>query len=222
MSFLRLFCLRHGETVESRKYTFNGWTDVDLTEEGKRQLDEAALALKGLHLDAIYSSDLKRAMYGGQALAKQTGLELNVEPEFREVHFGDCEGLRFPQIKERYPLVADDILRPDGGEFLFPGGEGAKVFRERIMRAQEKLLAKHPQGSVALVSHSGVGRALLANALGLTNTKMWTLTQDFACLNVIDFMEDGGVRILLINGFLGPEGYHQRGPGFARFIQPKN
>jgi broad specificity phosphatase PhoE len=74
MPFLRLFFLRHGQTVAHGKLAFNGWTDVDLTDEGRRQLDEAALALRGLGIDAVYSSDLKRAVYGGTALAGELGL----------------------------------------------------------------------------------------------------------------------------------------------------
>jgi broad specificity phosphatase PhoE len=219
MSFLRLYCLRHGETVDSAKYVFNGWRDVDLTPEGRRQLDEAASALKGLRIDAVYSSDLKRAVYGGRAVAGTAGLELQIEPEFREVNFGLCEGLRFREIKERFPELADDILRPDGGEFLFPEGEGAQVFRARIEKALAKIRERHPTGVVALVSHAGVGRAILANALNLTNTEMWTLTQDFACLNVIDYHDQAGIRIKLVNGYLGPKGYHQEGPGFERLAE---
>ncbi|MDR1297301.1 MAG: histidine phosphatase family protein [Deltaproteobacteria bacterium] len=219
MKYLRLLMLRHGQTVESLNYTFNGWTDVELAPEGRAQLDEAAAALRGLRLDAVYSSDLKRAVYGGEALARDRGLKLTVEPRFREVNFGLCEGLRFPEIKTRWPELAEDILRPEGGNFLFPEGEGAAVFRKRINDALTELVSRHPGGAVALVSHAGVGRAVLADVLHLSNALMWSLTQDFACLNVVDFQEDGGVRVKLINGFLGPKGYHQEGPGFDRLVR---
>jgi broad specificity phosphatase PhoE len=216
MSYLRLYCVRHGQTVESPRYTFNGWTDVELSDEGRRQLDEAALALGGLRVDAVYSSDLRRAVYGARALAARLGQEPRVEPGFREVNFGLCEGLVFREIRERFPELAVDILSPDGGEFLFPGGEGAQMFRERIRGALAGLRERHPQGCVALFCHAGVGRALLAEALNLTNTQMWCIDQDFACLNVIDYFENGGLRIKLVNGFLGPDGYFQAGPGLDR------
>jgi broad specificity phosphatase PhoE len=208
--------LRHGQTVEYEKFLFNGWRDVDLTDQGREQIDQAVLALKGQPLDAVYSSDLKRALYGGQALAKQLGQELRVEKNFREVNFGLCEGLNFPAIKEKFPNLASDILRPDGGEFSFPGGESAPAFRSRIQSALQALREKHPGGAVALVCHAGVCRAILAEALGLTNTQMWTIHQDFACLNVVDFYQSGGHRIRLINGYLGPNGYNQPGPGYDR------
>jgi alpha-ribazole phosphatase/probable phosphoglycerate mutase len=216
MSFLRLYFLRHGQTVDYQKYLFNGWRDVDLTDQGREQLDQAVLALKGQPIEAVYSSDLKRALYGGTALAKQLGLELIVEPSFREVSFGQCEGLNFQEIRAKFPDLASDILRPDGGEFAFPGGEGAADFRIRIKKALEKLRQTHPQGSVALVCHAGVCRAILAEALELSNTRMWAIDQDFACLNVIDFFSAGGLRIRLVNGFLGPTGYAQPGPGYDR------
>jgi broad specificity phosphatase PhoE len=216
MSFLRLYFLRHGQTVNYQKYIFNGWTDVDLTDEGRQQLDHAVLALKDQRIDAVYSSDLKRALYGGRALAKQLGLEPRVEPKFREVSFGLCEGLNFTEIKERFPDLANDILKPDGGEFNFPEGEGAANFRERVSGALVELRRNHAEGCVALVCHAGVCRAILADALNLSNTEMWMVDQDFACLNVIDYFQGGGLRVRLVNGYLGPNGYHQPGPGYDR------
>jgi broad specificity phosphatase PhoE len=218
MSFLRLYFLRHGQTVNYQNYNFNGWTDVDLTDEGRRQLDEAALALKGQRIDAVYSSDLKRALYGGEALSRQLGQELQIEPAFREVNFGLCEGLPFKMIKEKFPELADNILRPEDGEFQFPEGEGAGIFRDRISQALSQLRNKHQEGCVALVCHAGVCRAILADALNLTNTDMWKMDQDFASLNVIDYYQSGGLRVKLVNGYLGPNGYHQIGPGYNRLV----
>jgi broad specificity phosphatase PhoE len=216
MSFLRLYFLRHGQTIDYEKFLFNGWRDVDLTDQGREQMDQAVLALKDQPIEAVYSSDLKRALYGGKALAKQLALELKVEPNFREVNFGLCEGLNFQGIKEKFPHLASDILRPDGGEFAFPEGEAAADFRLRIKKALNDLRQKHPSGSVALICHAGVCRVILAEALELSNTRMWTIHQDFACLNLIDFFESGGLRIRLVNGYLGPNGYHQPGPGYDR------
>jgi broad specificity phosphatase PhoE len=189
-----------------------------LTAEGRRQLDEAVAALKGAPLDAVYSSDLQRAVYGGQALAAQTGKTLQQRPGFREVNFGLCEGLPFAEIKKRWPDLAAVIFRPEGGELAFPEGESASSFRVRIGAELDELVKRHPTGSVALVSHAGVGRAVLAHLLGLTNAAMWALEQDHASLNVIDVLEGGAARIKLVNGYLGPEGYHQAGPGFERLM----
>ncbi|MDR2455001.1 MAG: histidine phosphatase family protein [Deltaproteobacteria bacterium] len=216
MSYLRLFCIRHGQTTAASGSIFNGWTDVDLSETGRRQLDQAASALKGLRFDAVWSSDLRRAVYGAKALAAQIGVELVITEEFRELNFGICEGLPFDEIAKRHPELAERLSAPMGSDFVFPGGESASSFRDRIRGALANLIERHPQGRVALFSHAGVGRAILANILEMDYGQMWSLQQDHASLNVIDFFPNGGLRIMLVNGYLGPEGYYQSGPGFER------
>jgi broad specificity phosphatase PhoE len=78
------------------------------------------------------------------------------------------------------------------------------------------LRERHPTGRVALFSHAGVGRAILANLMNLDYNQMWTFEQDYACLNLIDIYPNGALRIRLVNGYLGPAGYHQAGNGFQR------
>ena len=218
MDFLRLFCVRHGQTVTHTGYVFNGWTDVDLSDEGRRQLDEAVTALGDLPFEAVWSSDLRRAVYGARALAAKVGVEPVIAPEFRELNFGDCEALPFKEIQARHPELAKDLSSPVGSDFVFPNGESARGFRERIRLALDGLREKHPTGRVALFSHAGVGRAILANLLSLDYNQMWCLEQDYAALNVIDVYPGGGLRIRLVNGFLGPDGYHRTGPGFNRLV----
>jgi alpha-ribazole phosphatase/probable phosphoglycerate mutase len=114
------------------------------------------------------------------------------------------------------------MLRPDGGEFRFPEGETGDEFRKRIGAALGELRRKHPEGRVALVCHAGVCGAILAEAMGLSNAAMWSVVQDFGCLNVIDFFEGGGSRVRLVNGYLGPEGYRWPGPGRDRLALAPN
>ena len=215
MSYLRLFCVRHGQTMASG-VIFNGWQDVDLSELGRQQIDEAVDVLKDFHFDAVWASDLRRAAYGAKALAAKAGLEPVITSEFRELNFGICEGLPFSDIAKNHPELAEALAAPMGTDFVFPGGESAGGFRERIKGALGKLREKHPTGNVALFSHAGVGRAILANLLGLGYPEMWALQQDHAALNVIDLFPEGGLRVLLVNGYLGPGGYHSPGMGFER------
>ncbi|MDR3204182.1 MAG: histidine phosphatase family protein, partial [Deltaproteobacteria bacterium] len=215
--FTRLYFLRHGQTLTHKTYNFNGWTDVALTEEGRRQLDEAAEALEGLEVDAVYSSDLERAAYGGRRLAKLLGAPHEVRKEFREMNFGLCEGLVFNSIKQAYPELAAQILDQKSQRLEFPQGETVQLFRARVEQAFKQLLTERPFGSkVVLVSHSGVNRALLGYFLKLSNCDLWTMEQDYACLNVADVYPNEVVRIRLVNGFLGPGGYYREGPGFNK------
>jgi broad specificity phosphatase PhoE len=218
MSFLRLYFIRHGQTENFGEYPFNGWTDVQLTEEGRRQLDQTVAALAGIPLGAVYSSDLSRAAYGGLALARSLGLSLTAWGAFREINFGECEGLNWSVIKERYPDLAESVVHP-GADASFPGGESASQFKARVAAALGQLIKDNPVGQVALVAHAGVNRAILATLLGLNLAAMWSIAQDFACLNVVDVYPEGGCQVRLVNGYAGPEGYYGAGPGFERIAR---
>jgi broad specificity phosphatase PhoE len=218
MECLRLYLLRHGQTMGFDRRPFNGWRDVGLTDLGKAQLDDAAAALGNIPFDALYSSDLQRARYGGEALAKASGKALTQLAAFREMSFGDCEGLTFPEIERRFPALARAVARPQDGPVSFPGGESDKAFQARVSGAVGELLARHPAGRVALVSHAGVGRAILAHFLGLDTAAMWSIHQDFAGLHVLDVFQGGSYVIRALNAYLGPEGYREGGPGFEALL----
>jgi broad specificity phosphatase PhoE len=180
---------------------------------GKKQLDAAVAALSGIGFSAIYSSDLSRAKYGAEALASATGAPLTISSEWREMNFGECEGHSYGEIKEKFPSLAKRIMYPDGDVIQFPDGESDRSFVARIAKALAWLSEKHTEGAVCLVSHSGVGRAVLAEFMRLPAKNLWSIEQNFAHLHVVDVYPDGNYVIKLINGYLGPEGYHTEGPG---------
>lgn len=211
---LRLFFMRHGQTEQFEHPPFNGWRNAPLTPEGRRQLREAAHALKGIPFDAVYSSDLDRAVYGGEQISRAAKVDLSQMPEFREIHFGDWEGLTWGEIQQRWPELSQQIFSSEGSETPFPNGESAVTFQARIKRALAIVLANHPSGRVALMAHSGVCRTIWTLALNLTPSSMWSIFQDYSCLNVIDFYPGGITVARLMNGFLGPSGYYKSGPGW--------
>jgi 2,3-bisphosphoglycerate-dependent phosphoglycerate mutase len=59
-----LVLLRHGESVWNRENRFTGWTDVDLTAQGREEARRAAIPLReaGLGVDVAFTSVLERAM----------------------------------------------------------------------------------------------------------------------------------------------------------------
>jgi broad specificity phosphatase PhoE len=219
MPRLRLYLLRHGETATGGRRPFNGWTDVDLTKRGRAQLQAAAQALRPVPFDRVISSDLLRARYGGELLAAGAGRALEIDPAWREMNFGDCEGLEFEEIGRRHPELARSIASPAGREIRFPGGESDGEFAGRVRGALERLVSATPSGRVAVVSHSGTGRAVLSALFGLSTAVMWCFHQSHAGLHVLDVYppQEGGAApaatARALNAYLGPEGYASPGPG---------
>ena len=199
MNYTRLYIIRHGQTIRHDEFRLNGHTDVGLTDVGLAQMDAAAEDLAEVELDAVYSSDLFRARYGGRAIARNHGLELRIEPSFRELFFGDWEGMNFQEVEDRYPGAMEERMT-NIVHFRPPGAETIGELWDRVWPPLEKLLEEHRGRHVALVAHSGVNRCLLLRSLGASPELIWRVHQDFGCCNMIDYFEDSFAVLKLING----------------------
>ena len=179
--------------------TFNGHTDVDLSPLGTAQMEAVAEDLAKVELAAVYSSDLKRAVYGGTALVRTRDINLEINPSLRELFFGDWEGMNFEEVESRYP-GALEARRTDLVGFKPPGGETLKEFRDRINSAVTQILFKHQGSNVAIAAHSAVNRIILLQALGCPLEKIWSIHQDYGCLNIVDYYEEDMCLVNLVNG----------------------
>ena len=89
----KLVLVRHGESTWNRNATFTGWTDVDLSERGEREVEHASRLLleAGISVDVCYTSRLRRAIRSSWILLK--GLDAVYRPVFKswrlnERHYG--------------------------------------------------------------------------------------------------------------------------------------
>jgi broad specificity phosphatase PhoE len=82
-------------------------------------------------------------------------------------------------------------------EVLFPNGESFPEMRDRVLRAFDAIERKHVGQTVALVTHGGVNRILLANNLQIPDNCIFRLAQDYAAINLIEFMQGSPVVRLL-------------------------
>ena len=156
-------------------------------------------SLSRVELAAVYSSDLKRARYGGEALASNRDVELIVDPAFRELFFGDWEGLNFKEIDERYPGAMEGRMR-DIVNYRPQGGETVGELSERVGAGLRKAVADNQGQALAVVAHSAGNRALLLQAMGCPPDLIWRLDQSYGCLNIVDFFLDGFTVVRQVNG----------------------
>ncbi len=94
----KLVLLRHGQSVWNLENRFTGWTDVDLTDQGRAEAAEAGrlLAAEGLHFDVAFTSLLKRAIRTLWITLDALDLMwIPVQNSFRlnERHYGALQGL---------------------------------------------------------------------------------------------------------------------------------
>ncbi|HYO55763.1 histidine phosphatase family protein [Archangium sp.] len=161
-----LVVIRHGETAWNHELRLQGHLDVPLNAHGRVQAEALGRALASEPLDAIYASDLSRAMQTARALAAGRSLAVRAEPRLRERHYGIFQGLTHAEAAERHPegfaawrgRVAD--WAPEGGETL-------AEFHARSVDITLTLARRHPGGRIALVAHGGVLDCLYRAASGM-------------------------------------------------------
>ncbi len=185
----RIVLIRHGEPEASVKGICYGKLDVGLSDSGKRQIESTARLHKRLKFAAIYSSPRVRALESAKIIAHNYGLNIEIREDFAEIDFGDFEGLEYAEVERRFPEIYNQWMNePTAVEF--PNGESFALMQTRVLRAANELKLRHANETFAVVSHGGVNRLVLANALGMRNADIFRLAQDYAAANVIDFYSD--------------------------------
>jgi broad specificity phosphatase PhoE len=155
---------RHGQSDWNASHRWQGHADRPLTEKGRQQARALAERLAHVELDALYSSDLRRAADTAAEVALAQGLELQEVPALREVDVGSWSGLTRAEAEERFP---EGVARWREG---FPGWDDGETYEEmtgRVLRAVLEIARRHEGGRALVVSHGGPIRALHAAALGL-------------------------------------------------------
>lgn len=195
----RLYLVRHGQVVGHEKLLANGHTDVDITEIGMFQMEHLACRLRHIEIDAIYSSDLQRAKKGAGIIGRHHDAPHRLIPEFRELNFGDWEGLSMEMISRDYPGELER-RKQDIKDFRPPGnGESMRDLSERVMPRLMDILKEGDGRDILLVAHGGVNRVILCNALGIDLANIFNIQQDYGCLNIIDYFPDQAL-VRLVNG----------------------
>ena len=177
-----LFLLRHGEPEAAAVGRCYGRLDVGLSEHGRDQLRRVAERLCRVPFAAVYASPRRRALESATLLARTP---VTVESRLAEIDFGDLEGLTYDEAAARHPEVYRRWMEAPT-EVEFPGGESFRAMRRRVQAALAEIEARHPAQNVAVVSHGGVNRIALADALGVPDAHLFRLGQDYAAVNIVE------------------------------------
>ena len=173
-----LLLLRHGQSDWNAQNRFTGFVDVGLTEAGEAEARKGGRALRGLHINRLYASTLKRAYEtivlamdacgDNEHLRDADGNWIIVKhDDLRERDYGDLSGLNKAETAERYGKEQVHIWRRSY-DVAPPGGESLADVVARVGPYYEKeILPKLQAGETVLVgAHGNTVRALLV-VLGL-------------------------------------------------------
>lgn len=163
---MNLYMVRHGQTAASRENRFSGSSDPPLTAVGEAMALAFAQAYASVDWQAIYTSPKQRTRQTADALCRLTGRQAVVEDGLKEIDYGEWEGLRQAEVKERWP-EAFAYWAYDVASRGTPGGETAFQVAARAMRVVEEIRSRHEQGNVLIVSHKATLRVITCALLGL-------------------------------------------------------
>lgn len=194
----KVIFIRHGQTEWNVNGRYQGQSDVQLTAEGVRQAQKLAADFPVEKIEAVYASDLQRAMVTAGIVADRFGLQVQPEPAFRELSFGKWEGLTYEQIVSQWKDAMENFLQhPDILEI--PDGESFPAVQKRAMARLEELVRQHEGQTIAVVAHGAVLRTILAAALHMPLQYLWSIRQFNTAVNIVRYDIDANPTVELLN-----------------------
>jgi alpha-ribazole phosphatase len=185
----RIWLIRHGEPCSESYGRCYGQLDIELSPKGRKQLQVVAEELSSEPICAIYSSPRRRALESASILADRVRCPVTSEERFREIDFGNFEGKLYDDIAQKYPEIYRQWME-DPTATQFPNGESFEQMQARVIDAAYMLYARHQGETIAIISHGGVNRILLAAALGVSNTNIFRIAQRYAARNLLTLIGD--------------------------------
>ncbi|MCG5061084.1 MAG: histidine phosphatase family protein [Limnoraphis sp. WC205] len=163
---LKLYFLRHGETVHSKTGGYCGELDPELTAEGEEMAQQFAEAYRDLPWTAAYVSPMKRTLATAKPLCDAISLKMELRDGIKELYYGKWEGERPETVNEKYH---DDYVRwlTDPGWNAPTGGEKGIDVSGRSSPVIQEIEEQHPTGNVLVVSHKATIRIMLCRLLGI-------------------------------------------------------
>lgn len=193
-----IYLIRHGEAEGNIYRRAQGQYQSHLTAKGLRQLDALAERFADIHLDALYSSDLYRAMETAGAITRHHDLELVTEPRLREVCMGDWEDRPWGDLSYEYP-EAMTAFNDDPDRWRAPGAETFPELKTRMLGVIRELAARHEGQTIACVSHGMAIRTLLSVLLDIPSHEIARLPHgDNTAVSLLK-IENGDIAVEFYN-----------------------
>jgi broad specificity phosphatase PhoE len=195
----RIYLIRHGATILSAEDRFAGATDVDLSEEGRRQAEALAVRLSDDHITAVYCSPMRRTIETATIVARPQGLIPIPRDGLREINHGRWESLQRSEVEAQFP---EEYAAWEEDPFIYAPleGESGLSVMARALPVVREVVLNHRDQNVAVVSHKATIRLIISSLLGFDPRGYRDrLDQAPACLNVLDFKDPVRARLMVFN-----------------------
>lgn len=197
---LEILLIRHGQTDWNRDRRIMGRREIPLNRAGRAEARRLAHALKGVVIDAVYTSPVLRAVETAKYLCDGRRVRIHNAAEMAEIEYGDWCGKTFEEVigEEAFTVYHKTPRRacPPGGEPM------CEVF-ERTIRFVERLRKKHRGGRVAVVSHADVIKTVLVHYLEMDYDHLLKFRIDNASVSLLWLHKDRA-RVMAVNSLPQP------------------
>lgn len=184
-----ILLIRHAQPAGWARGRCYGTLEVPLSAEGRAQSFRLAQHLRTQPLARIYASPRLRALVTARAVAQPHGCDPVVRDDIAEIDFGAFEGRTFDEIAHSHPEVYERWMQ-DPTSVRFPGGESFDDLRARVTSWVASARKEHEGERVVAVTHGGVIRAVLADAIGVVGRAIFSLDQSHGGMSLIEWIDD--------------------------------
>ncbi|QIG42799.1 bifunctional RNase H/acid phosphatase [Nocardioides anomalus] len=197
-----LVLIRHGVTAHTTDKRFSGGlasSNPGLSDEGRAQVRATAdwLAPLASEVGAVVASPVRRAQESAEIVAARLERPLEVEPGLAEMEFGRWDGLTLAEVGERDRAGLDGWL--GALDVAPPGGESFLDVQARVLAGLERVLERHAEQTVVVVSHVTPIKTLVARALDAPLESIWRMQLSPASVSVVSFFPEGRSSMRLYN-----------------------
>ena len=154
-----LVLIRHGQSLWNAENRFTGWTDIDLSKKGEKEVKAAGEKLENVSFDVVHTSALMRAQRTAEIIIKNNKISENIptykDERLNERHYGSLQGLNKTETAEKYGPEQVHIWRRSF-DIAPPDGESLKMTAERTLPYFKEDVLKHlNEGKNVLISAHG-------------------------------------------------------------------
>lgn len=183
-----LILVRHAEPDYRVASDSKDPRDPPLTEKGRWQAMRLAMRLRRMHVDAVYTSTMRRALETAAFVAAAKDLPMIRMHQLREINLqpGALEGADSDASRLAGEVVIRLLNNPKWD--ALPGFEPSHQFRERVMCAVQGILAERHRQRIVVVTHAGVINAYLGMILDIPRDLFFL--PDHASISVVRRWQD--------------------------------
>jgi len=171
---------------------------LPLTPRGRERLREVAAWIAHTKIEAAYASPFVRARDTAEMVGEPHGLAIGSLPALRELPLYAPPGGTLRDVASRYLTLMRDLDERPLHEVPLDGPLTLGAMLDAAFAALYEVIAR-ASGTVLVVAHGGLNRFLLAHWLGMPTSRAIGIEQNFACVNVVEFVGSGRPWVRALN-----------------------